>query len=249
MTSMRLSTPSSPTACAPRMRPSLAREDELEVDGLGARVVAGVVPRVQVDDAVVGDARAAQALLAGARGARRQTQHADDGRALHAAEARRAPRDGLGRDAPLAVGRAGERQDRSPVRRRRRAPRWRRPPRRSPDRSCASGRPPRCRRVLPMHQTRRLRRAAPRAARRSPGRPGPWRCGSPRSVTTASAIALALDRAEPLAEAQLHALAAQVGRQRRGHLGVERRHHLRQLLDDGHRRARGARGSRPSRGR
>ena len=46
------------------------------------------------------------------------------------------------------------------------------------------------------------------------------------------AIAGLLDRAEPLAQPQLHPLGTQVRRERGRHLGVERWHHLRQLLDD-----------------
>ena len=112
ITSMRFSTPSAADRLRAEHAPVRHREEQLQVDRLRARVVAGVVARVEVDLLEVGDAGAPEPLLARAGRGDGQAEDADDRRRLHAAEARRAPGDRLGGDAALPVRRPGERHDR-----------------------------------------------------------------------------------------------------------------------------------------
>ncbi len=202
------------------------------MDRLGARVVAGVVPRVQVHDAVVRDARPPQALLARTGGAHRQPHDADDRRALHSPETRAATRNRLGRDAPLPVGGPRERKDDLLTH----------------DHVAHLD-----------HVTHCVDRWVARAHPIVDGDPAPLahdEAGRLRELPFGShadgedhqvgldpaagvgdddeALALTLDPAHPLAEAKRDPARPQVLRDRHGHLGVERGHHLRQLLDDRH---------------
>ncbi len=105
MVLIRLSTPSSPSALRADDAAVRLAEEDLHRDRPCARVVAGVRVRIQEDLFVVDVAAALERLLVDAGPCRRRTEHADDRRALRAAEARVAPGDHVGRDAALPIGR------------------------------------------------------------------------------------------------------------------------------------------------
>ena len=111
---IRLSTLSTPTACAPSKRPSDFRNMTFMGDRLGTGVIAGVRIRVEVGLFVVVVAEALQRLFTGADPGGRGAEEADDRGALGAAEAGLAPGDDIGGDAPLPVGRPGQR-DQTPL--------------------------------------------------------------------------------------------------------------------------------------
>jgi hypothetical protein len=76
----------------------------------GARVVAGVVARMEVHLLEARHARAPQPLLAGTSGRHGQTEHTHHRRGLYPAKVRLASGNGLGRHPALAIRRARERQ-------------------------------------------------------------------------------------------------------------------------------------------
>ena len=113
---IRLSTagPSSPSACAPRTFPSDLRKMNFKPEHLGARVVAGVRIREQVDLLVVRVAELLERFLADAGPGGGAAEQPDDRGALGAAVTGIAPADHIGRDPALPVGRPGQR-DQAPL--------------------------------------------------------------------------------------------------------------------------------------
>ncbi len=109
--SIRFSTPSRPSACAPRSAPVGLAEDDLEHDGLGARVVARVRIGEEVDLLEVRLAEPGEQLLVGPGHGHRRSEDADDRGTLRAPEAGVPAGEYVGHDPALPVRRPGQRDE------------------------------------------------------------------------------------------------------------------------------------------
>ena len=199
----------------------------------GARVVAGVVARMEVHLLEARHAGAPQALLARAGGRHGQAQHAHHRRGLYPAKLRRASGDGLGRHPALAIRRARERQhgvlSRHHVR----------------HFDHVADRPDV--RIGRAH----LRIDDDAAARTDleAGRLGQlglgshadgeddeigWKTGAALRDHDQAAVSPLVDAGQPVAEMELHALRDQVLHEWDRDLRIERGHDLRQLFQHGH---------------
>ena len=107
MTSIRLSTPSLPTAWAPRMVPSTRVEEELERHGLSTGVIARMAHGMRVDGPVVAP-RGPQALLVPSCRGRGEIEHLDDGGPERGGPAYGKAADVVGDPSSLAVGHIGQ---------------------------------------------------------------------------------------------------------------------------------------------